>query len=348
MSCHCNKCASSRKESSVSHKRNSSKEESDKHREYHDFSESKSSRHEKSSKSSKSRDSRQCDKCSNFNCICEDLHQCNDCANHNCHQRNDKQCNKCFRDNCACVEYFSCLRVKCGVVSASLEKSASPSFYTEVGQIITYTYTITNTGTVPICYPIQICDDKLGGQIIPYSNIYPGLSQSFTRPYAITANDLLQQSITNTATACIIVKCKKWVCTDPTSATITFGNADVLGTITQTLVEDNIGSVIITISNSTLSETSAFGVNLFLPYPAGVTAGNVIPSLAIAPASAIVVGPLGLTIAEAVIPAANTYQYRFTYTPGAPGAFQWAGIINTASFDPDLSNNALSSILIIP
>lgn len=100
--------------------------------------------------------------------------------------------------------------------------SAFPTTYTQVGQTIAYTYTIYNVGTAPICYPITICDNKLGGWIIPAVYIPCGGCQSFTRTYTIVAADLVAGSITNTASALIEVECNKAVGTPPASTTILY------------------------------------------------------------------------------------------------------------------------------
>src|SRR5262249_21450641 len=44
----------------------------------------------------------------------------------------------------------------------TLAKSASPSSYSSTGAVITYTYTITNSGNVSLAGPFSVSDDKLG------------------------------------------------------------------------------------------------------------------------------------------------------------------------------------------
>jgi uncharacterized repeat protein (TIGR01451 family) len=46
--------------------------------------------------------------------------------------------------------------------SLSISKSADPTTYDHVGQIITYTYKVTNNGNVAISAPITVTDDKFG------------------------------------------------------------------------------------------------------------------------------------------------------------------------------------------
>ena len=48
-------------------------------------------------------------------------------------------------------------------------KIASPTTYSSVGQNITYTYNVTNTGNVIISGPINVTDDKMGTVLISYS-----------------------------------------------------------------------------------------------------------------------------------------------------------------------------------
>lgn len=183
--------------------------------------------------------SKHCSECRKDKCRKHNRRHCSKCSDNSEYDRKDseryhgdkrehrnkdpKRCNKCYRHDCDCIEYYPCLRTKCGFTSAMLTKTASSARYTEAGQVITYHYTITNTGTDMICYPIQICDDKLGGYIIPHSNIPPCMSQTFSRTYTIVTPDLEQPFITNTAIAYIKVKHNKWVVTQPASATITRG-----------------------------------------------------------------------------------------------------------------------------
>lgn len=166
-------------------------------------------------------------------CRCHDCkHKSKRCHKKKCDSDSDsefsrggkksKGCGKCRQSKCSCVDITPYLRVRCGCIAATLTKTASPTTYSGTGTTITYSYTITNTGSAPICYPIDIYDDKLGGWLIPQSYILPGASQTFTRTYVTTAADVTGGNIVNTAFAYIKVKENKWVCTQPSSATVTY------------------------------------------------------------------------------------------------------------------------------
>ena len=72
-----------------------------------------------------------------------------------------------------------------------LSKSAAPTTYSYAGQVITYTYVVTNTGNVTLSGPIIVTDDRLGA--FPCStatSLAPGASVVCTRNYVIQAGDL--------------------------------------------------------------------------------------------------------------------------------------------------------------
>jgi hypothetical protein len=83
-----------------------------------------------------------------------------------------------------------------------LLKTANPTTYSAVGQTITYTYKITNSGNVTLAGPFTVSDDKLG-TISPCGSgpWAPGASTSCTATYTVTSADLTAGSITNLATA---------------------------------------------------------------------------------------------------------------------------------------------------
>jgi uncharacterized repeat protein (TIGR01451 family) len=90
----------------------------------------------------------------------------------------------------------------------TLTKSASPTTYSAVGQVITYTYGLTNSGNVTLTGPFVITDDKIGTVTCgtALSTLAPGASfvGTCTGTYTIQAGDVKvtnDGSVTNHATA---------------------------------------------------------------------------------------------------------------------------------------------------
>ena len=87
-------------------------------------------------------------------------------------------------------------------IGLEITKKASPITYDDVGQIITYTYTVKNVGNVDIKGPITVTDDKFGTIIIPNSDtLSKGSSVTKTDTYKITEADINAGSVTNLAYA---------------------------------------------------------------------------------------------------------------------------------------------------
>jgi uncharacterized repeat protein (TIGR01451 family) len=85
-------------------------------------------------------------------------------------------------------------------------KSASPITYSTVGQTITYTYTVTNSGNVNIKGPINIIDSHINGPIsIPNTDLAPGQSITGTSNYSITQEDINSGSVTISVYAKILM-----------------------------------------------------------------------------------------------------------------------------------------------
>ena len=74
----------------------------------------------------------------------------------------------------------------------ALNKTANPTTYTSVGQVIVYTFVLTNIGSVPLTGPFTVADDKLGSFVCGSSttSLAPGAAVTCTRSYTIKARDL--------------------------------------------------------------------------------------------------------------------------------------------------------------
>ncbi|WP_394697739.1 beta strand repeat-containing protein [uncultured Methanomethylovorans sp.] len=114
----------------------------------------------------------------------------------------------------------------------TLTKSASPTTYNSVGQTITYTYTVTNSGNVDISGPITVTDNKIGTVTLPSSSLAPGATVSGTATYTITHANINSGSVINQATASGIFN-SATVTSNTATATVTV--ATVIATQTPAL-----------------------------------------------------------------------------------------------------------------
>jgi uncharacterized repeat protein (TIGR01451 family) len=87
--------------------------------------------------------------------------------------------------------------------SLTLTKLAEPLTYDHVGQIITYTYLITNTGNITLAEPFSVMDDKTTVDCTQPADgaLSPGESMDCTATYTITQADMDEGSVTNHAIA---------------------------------------------------------------------------------------------------------------------------------------------------
>jgi len=83
----------------------------------------------------------------------------------------------------------------------NLDKTGDPAYFAAEGQIVTYTYTLTNSGSVSLQSPYTITDDKVAGISCASatSPLEPGASTTCTGTYTTTAADVTAGSVTNVA-----------------------------------------------------------------------------------------------------------------------------------------------------
>ncbi|NRD76932.1 hypothetical protein HPT25_05415 [Bacillus sp. BRMEA1] len=82
----------------------------------------------------------------------------------------------------------------------TLEKTASNTTYSAVGDVINYNYKVKNTGNVSLDGPVTVDDNKV--QVTcPSGSLAPGEIVTCTAQYGITQADLDAGSVTNVATA---------------------------------------------------------------------------------------------------------------------------------------------------
>jgi uncharacterized repeat protein (TIGR01451 family) len=87
--------------------------------------------------------------------------------------------------------------------SLTLTKTVSPTVATDVGDTVTYTYTLTNSGNVTLIGPYTVTDNKISSSDIDCSGaaatLLPLATTQCTATYTITADDVANASVTNTA-----------------------------------------------------------------------------------------------------------------------------------------------------
>ncbi len=95
-----------------------------------------------------------------------------------------------------------------GTKSLSLEKSATETYFSAAGDVLHYSYKVTNNGGYPLLGPVTVSDNKATvtcpavstvGDLDSYLDV--GEYVTCTASYTIVAGDLTTGSVTNTATA---------------------------------------------------------------------------------------------------------------------------------------------------
>jgi len=88
--------------------------------------------------------------------------------------------------------------------SLSIDKSTSSTDFTMAGDVISYSYVVSNTGNVTIVDAISVADDKISNvscPALPAGGLVPGASITCTADYTMTQGDVDAGSVTNIASA---------------------------------------------------------------------------------------------------------------------------------------------------
>ena len=91
----------------------------------------------------------------------------------------------------------------------SLTKSLSETYFAGTGNVLHYSYAVTNTGAAPLLGPVTVADDRSSDENCPSVNtvgdlddyLDPGESLTCTATYTVQAGDVIAGSITNIAHA---------------------------------------------------------------------------------------------------------------------------------------------------
>ena len=84
----------------------------------------------------------------------------------------------------------------------AIVKTATPGTYSAVGNVISYSYLVSNNGNVTLSGPFTVSDDKATDESCPVTaSLAPGASITCTASYTISQADLNAGSVTNVASA---------------------------------------------------------------------------------------------------------------------------------------------------
>jgi|GEM_PF-545931 len=86
----------------------------------------------------------------------------------------------------------------------SVVKTATTTDFDMPGDIVSYTYEVTNTGNITLTTAIEVADDKIANVIcpaLPVGGLAPAASLTCTADYAVTQEDIDAGEVTNLATA---------------------------------------------------------------------------------------------------------------------------------------------------
>jgi uncharacterized repeat protein (TIGR01451 family) len=91
----------------------------------------------------------------------------------------------------------------------TIVKSVTENHYSIAGDVLHYSYVVTNTGSAPLAGPVTVSDDKAADESCPDTStvgdldayLDPGESLTCTATYAVTGGDISAGSVTNTASA---------------------------------------------------------------------------------------------------------------------------------------------------
>ena len=86
------------------------------------------------------------------------------------------------------------------IKSLAIVKTATPATYSAVGDVISYSYLVTNSGNVTLAGPVTVADDK-ATVTCPAGGLAPLASMTCTASYTIIPGDITAGTVTNTAYA---------------------------------------------------------------------------------------------------------------------------------------------------
>lgn len=220
-----------------------------------------------------------------------------------------------------------------------IDKSiTSGSTYNKIGQSITYTYRVTNTGNVTLPGPIQVIDDKIPSIASKPGPLAPGAFVDFTASYTVTLQDLVNGSITNTAYAQTVFNTQTvQSATDQATATVVAADLSLNKIVSK--ARPNVGETVtftIQVTNSGPNPVTGLIINDLLPNgygtPVSISSGGVYNS------TTRIISWSGLSVANGAT-ISLTFQTQILGVGPGVSYSNYAEVIDMDQYDPDSTPN---------
>lgn len=292
---------------------------------------------------------KECKKCGYDPCKCKKKYNCGGCG----------KCQTCMFDPCPNV--IDCYDSEDGYIKISLSTSVTPTMLPvpAQGTQVTLNFTVTNNGNRKYRGNLWIQSSIL-------SSVYPngiflagceelccGQSRTYSIPYTIVLADLENpENIIESRAYILISKSRSlYVGSNVTETRLTNGNADVTGSLLfapPSVATGNPSTATVTFINLASSLTNAAPVNMSMALPSGITPAMI----------SNLVAPLGSTITldtlqnrilfatPSIVPGGSS-AFTFDVTPTVIGVYVFSGLIQTGTYDPNISNNTLVATLTV-
>ncbi len=121
----------------------------------------------------------------------------------------------------------------------SVTDSASPTTYSAAGTVITYTFGVTNSGSTAL-HGVGVSDTVAGAASCPQTTLAIGASENCTGTYTTVQADVVNGSISDTATASALSPSNQAVTSTPASTTVSTTNGLHITTLTLTPGEKGV------------------------------------------------------------------------------------------------------------
>ena len=246
------------------------------------------------------------------------------------------------------TEYTDTSTATYATTGLTLVKTAAQSTYQTAGDVLDYSYLVSNTGFAPLLGPVTIDDDRATDESCPAVDtigdfdvfLDPGESITCTASYTITGADITAQSVTNTADATV-----DGVTSNTDSETVTYLAPPTITKVflTTPITAGQTSTLIITLNNP--GGTDLTGVTFTDTYPAAIENANPTNSSTTCTNGTVtaVAGGGSVALSGATIAANSACNVRVDVTSYIPGAHTNAIPIGGVTTDQGVSNNAAAT-----